>query len=203
MPKPEVTNIKLHNMLNPKQYDLILASGSPRRKQLLEQLDLEVQVRLQEVDETIPDSVPVTEAACYLAEKKSQAYSCEHNNELIITADTVVVKNDTIFNKPSDKIDAKNMLVSLSGSKHLVITGVCMKTLNKTVAFSCSSEVKFKNLTDEEIEYYIGKYQPFDKAGAYGIQEWIGYVGVEEIHGSYFNIMGFPVHEFCKRLQDF
>ena len=175
-------------------YTLILGSQSPRRKQLLEGLDIEFEVRTIEIDETFPDDIPQNTVAEYLAREKGKAHlSSMNENELIITSDTVVVCDNQILGKPKNRVHAQEMLRMLSGKTHQVITGVCLTSKDKTVSFSDVTKVVFKNLTDEQIDYYIDKYQPFDKAGGYGIQEWIGYTGISSIEGSYFNVMGLPV----------
>ncbi len=175
-------------------YTLILGSQSPRRKQLLEGLDIEFQVRTIEIDETFPNDIPLNTVAEYLAREKGNAHlSSIKENELIITSDTVVLCDNQILGKPKNREHAQEMLRMLSGKTHQVITGVCLTSKDKTVSFSDVTKVVFKNLTDKQIDYYIDKYQPLDKAGGYGIQEWIGYTGISSIEGSYFNVMGLPV----------
>jgi septum formation protein len=179
---------------NLKDYKIILASQSPRRKALLKGLDLTYETRLiPDIDETFPDSMAGSEVPLFLAKRKAQAYKL-NKNEILLTADTVVLLEDKILNKPQDEQDARQMLESLSGKKHEVVTGVCLTSTEKQKAFSCSSFVFFKTLSAEEIDYYLINYKPFDKAGAYGIQEWIGFAAIDRIEGSYFNIMGLPVH---------
>lgn len=192
----------LSNLSNKK---LILASQSPRRKQLLQGLGIDFSVFVKEnIDEVFDANIPTEKVAEFLAKKKADSYQdIITENTIIITADTVVVHNNTILNKPKDKQDAINMLKSLSDNKHEVITGVCIKSAYKAVLFSSSSLVYFKNLTGNEIDYYIEKYKPYDKAGAYGIQEWIGYIGINRIEGSYFNIMGLPVDLIYNELNQF
>lgn len=183
---------------------IILASGSPRRKELMQGLDIPFEVRVKETDESYPESLEKDKVALYLAEKKSEAYLSElKENEIIITSDTTVLKDDVLFNKPKDKADAKNMLQQLSGTSHKVITGVCIRSKEKKISFDSVSLVQFKTLKEEEINYYIDKYKPFDKAGSYGIQEWMGYIGIEKIEGSYFNIMGMPVFKIYEELNRF
>lgn len=186
-------------------YNIILASNSPRRKELLSGLDLQYTVKvLQDVDESYPNTLPDEEIATYIAKKKANAYSsCIETNTLLITADTIVIQDGRVYGKPVDLEDAKEMLRQLSGKTHRVITGVCITTQNKQHSFSVASEVRFSELQDNEIEYYVNKYHPLDKAGAYGIQEWIGYVAVEHISGSYFNIMGLPVQRLYQELKNF
>ena len=184
---------------------LILASNSPRRKELLEGIDVEFEIRvLPQIDETYPESLPVEEIGEYLARKKATSYLPDlKNNELLITADTVVLLNDRILEKPVDAEDAKRMLKILSGKTHRVITGVCLSTKNKQVSFLDTAHVTFGELLDEEIDYYVSTYMPMDKAGSYGVQEWIGYVGVKRIEGSYYNVMGLPIYKLYKALKSF
>jgi len=185
------------------QYKLILASNSPRRKELLAGLGLPFEVRvLQDIDESYPDSLPVSEVALYIAGKKADAYrAVVKADELIITADTVVIVGDEILGKPVDEADAVRMLRLLSGRTHQVTTGVCLLTATSEHRFAVTTDVTFKSLSDEEINYYVDTYKPFDKAGAYGIQEWIGYVGVTCLHGSYYNVMGLPVQRIYEVLR--
>lgn len=183
----------------------ILASNSPRRKELLAGLDLDFEVKvLSDIDESYPEDTPVGEVAEYIARKKAAAYQAMiHDDELVITADTVVVVDQEILGKPVDAADARRMLCLISGREHQVITGVCLTTTEKIHSFSVSTDVAFKLLSENEIDYYIEHYKPFDKAGAYGIQEWIGYIGVTSLHGSYFNVMGLPVQRIYAELQKF
>lgn len=183
-------------------YKIILASNSPRRKELLSGIDIDYTIKtLRDVDESYPDSIPKEEIAEFIARKKSSAYLPDlKDDELLITADTVVLLDNTVLGKPKDKTDAKRMLQMLSGKTHRVITGVCMVTRKKEICFSATAFVTFGKLSDEEIEYYVEKYQPMDKAGAYGVQEWIGYVAVERIEGSYFNVMGLPIYQVYQEL---
>lgn len=179
---------------------LILASNSPRRKELLAGLDIPFEVHvLQGVDESYPESLPSEQVAEFIATQKAKAYQV-NPDEIVITADTVVVVDDEILGKPVDEEDAKDMLRKISGKSHHVITGVCLKGYDKQKSFSVDTEVTFKELQDAEIDYYIKHYQPFDKAGAYGIQEWIGYIGVTSIQGSYFNVVGLPVQRIYNEL---
>ena len=186
------------------KYKLILASNSPRRKELLAGLGVPFEVRvLQDIDEHYPENLPVNEVARYIAKEKADAYRrIVAADELIITADTVVIVGDEILGKPMDEADAVRMLRLLSGRTHQVTTGVCLLTAEKERCFDVTTDVTFKTLTDEEIHYYVNRYRPFDKAGAYGIQEWIGYIGVTGLNGSYYNVMGLPVQriyqEFTK-----
>jgi septum formation protein len=183
-------------------YKLILASNSPRRKELLAGLGMPFEVRvLQDIDEQYPDDLPVNEVARYIAKEKADAYRrIVAPDELIITADTVVIVGDEILGKPVDEADAVRMLKLLSGRTHQVTTGVCLLTAEKESCFDVTTDVTFKALSDEEIHYYVDHYRPFDKAGAYGIQEWIGYIGVTGLHGSYYNVMGLPVQRIYQEL---
>ena len=181
---------------------LILASNSPRRKELLGGLGIPFEVRvLQGIDESYPETVPTDKIAEFIATNKAKAYEVAAD-EILITADTVVIVDDEILGKPSDADDASQMLRKLSGKSHHVITGVSLKSYDKQKTFSVDTEVTFKTLSESEIDYYMTRYKPFDKAGAYGIQEWIGYIGVTSLRGSYFNVVGFPVQriydELCK-----
>ena len=182
---------------------LILASNSPRRKQLMHDIGFEFIVKTKETDESFSENIPLIEVPIYLAEKKANAFKNELKNEIIITADTVVIIGDEILNKPADEKEAFEMLSLLSGRKHEVITGVCLLSENKKVLFSDLTEVFFKVLSKQEIIFYINKYKPFDKAGSYGAQEWMGMVAIEKIIGSYFNVMGLPVHKVYEELIKF
>ena len=195
----------LDTLKNIKNYHIILASNSPRRRELLSGLGLDFEVHvLTGIDESYPVCLPSVKVAEYIAKQKASAYlETLAGDELLITADTVVVVDDDILGKPSDATDAFRMLRLLSGRSHQVITGVCLATCQQQRLFSVSTDVTFKTLSDEEINYYIERYQPFDKAGAYGIQEWIGFVGVTSLNGSYFNVMGLPVQRIYTELQCF
>ena len=186
-------------------YKLILASNSPRRRELLAGLDVDFEVRvLPGIDETYPENLPAVEVAEYIALKKAEAYrGMLADGELVITADTVVIVGGEVLGKPADAAVATQMLRKLSGCTHQVITGVCLTTRDRTEHFSVTTEVTFRELSDDEIQYYIKKYQPFDKAGAYGIQEWIGYVGCTGLSGSYYNVMGLPVQRIYAELLRF
>lgn len=184
-------------------YKLVLASGSPRRQQLLRELRVPFTVRVVPVEEDYPDTLPATEVAAYLAEKKGQAHQkLMADDELIITADTVVLVNDHILNKPADAPDARRMLARLSGQAHQVITGVSLTGSKSVNTFSDTTTVHFRDLTAEEIDFYVQHYQPYDKAGGYAIQEWIGMVGIEKIEGSYFNVVGLPIEKLYRKLQE-
>jgi septum formation protein len=187
------------------KYKYILASNSPRRKELLAGLGLDFEVRVIDgIDESYPDSLPAADVAQYIAEKKADAYRATlQPDEMIITADTVVIVGDDILGKPADAADAARMLREISGRTHQVTTGVSLLTADKQRSFSVTTDVTFKQLSDAEIQQYIEHYLPFDKAGAYGIQEWIGYIGVTGLHGSYYNVMGLPVQRIYTELQSF
>ncbi|MGD1843676.1 MAG: Maf family nucleotide pyrophosphatase [Thermonemataceae bacterium] len=180
---------------------IILASQSPRRQQLLQALGLTFEVKSKNVEEHFPEEMPTNEIPTFLAKKKAVAFEEEIQEELVIAADTIVVHNGSVLNKPKDRAEAVEMLQRLSGSVHEVITGVCLYTKAQQTAFSDLTYVTFKTLTTEEIYYYIDTYAPFDKAGSYGAQEWMGMVGVERIEGSYFNVMGLPVHRLYEHLK--
>lgn len=191
--------------MNLDHYNIILASNSPRRKELLSGLDLHYKVKmLPDVDESYPENLKGKEIPIYIAKEKAEAYqSYIKDDTLLITADTIVLLDGHVYGKPVDLEDAKRMLHKLSGKTHQVITGVCITTKQKQHTFGVTSEVRFAKLEDSEIDYYVDKYKPTDKAGAYGIQEWIGYVAVEYISGSYFNIMGLPVQRLYQELKKF
>ncbi len=181
-------------------YSLLLGSKSPRRLQLLQVAGFDPEVVEIISKEVFPQLLPVMEVARFLAEQKAEAYIGNLENQILLTADTIVTIDDQILGKPKDDQEAKQMLMKLSGKKHLVITGTCLKTNTNSISFDECTEVYFKILTEEEINYYVDKYHPLDKAGAYGIQEWIGMIGVEKIVGSYFNVVGLPVHLVVKHL---
>ena len=184
-------------------YNIILGSQSPRRKELLAGLDIEFTTKvILGLEETYPDTLQGEEIPIYLAEQKADAYTLE-DNDLLITADTIVWLDGHVYGKPADEAEAREMLRSLSGKTHDVITGVCVRTNKKNVSFASTTKVRFAELTDAEIEHYVNKYRPMDKAGAYGIQEWIGYIGVEHIEGSYFNVMGLPIQRLYTALKNF
>ena len=189
---------------------IILASNSPRRKELLAGLGIPYDVFvLQGIDESYPDDLPANEVAEYIARKKAKAYRNENAKlsiincqlSIILTADTIVVCDGEILGKPHDAADACAMLRKLSGKTHQVYTGYCLQTADKTVSGTVCSDVTFKELSDEEITYYVEKYKPLDKAGAYGIQEWIGYIGITGIRGSYYNVMGLPVQRIYEEIK--
>lgn len=184
--------------------NIILASNSPRRKELLSGLGLTYEVRtLPGIDESYPDTLQGEEIALYISAQKAAAYlSTLQNDELLITADTIVCLDGKVLGKPIDETDAARMLRTLSGKTHQVITGVTLATTTAKRSFASVSEVTFAALTEDEIQYYITHYRPLDKAGAYGIQEWIGFIGVERIEGSYFNVMGLPVQRLYRELKE-
>jgi septum formation protein len=181
-------------------YNIILASGSPRRQQFLRDLDIPFTIQLKEVDEIYPQHLQSNEITEYLADLKANAFSELNENDLLITSDTIVWLDNKALGKPKDSEDAFDMLSQLSGKKHQVITSVSIKGKNFQKMISDTTDVYFKKLSTEEINYYINTYQPFDKAGSYGIQEWIGFIGIESIKGSYFNVMGLPVQKLYKEL---
>jgi septum formation protein len=186
-------------------YKIILASNSPRRKELLAGLDLQFEVRvLQGIDESYPADLPTQKIAEFISKKKADAYvETMADDELVITADTVVILGNEVMGKPHDEADAKRMLGELSGRTHQVATGVTLSTRQRQTSFSVVTNVTFKQLSADEIDYYVRTYQPMDKAGAYGIQEWIGYIGVTALEGSYFNVMGLPVQRIYEALKRF
>ena len=189
---------------NLKNYHIILASNSPRRRELLGGLGIDYEVRvLNDIDESYPATLPVADIAEFIAAKKADAYRATMADELIITADTVVICGNEVMGKPTDEADACRMLRQLSGRVHHVTTGVCLTTSQQQRRFSVTTEVTFKQLSDEEISYYVTRYRPFDKAGAYGIQEWIGYIGCTGLNGSYYNVMGLPVQRIYQELLKF
>lgn len=185
-------------------YNYILASKSPRRNQLLQSLGIKFQVMVKDVEENYPKNLIKEEIPVFLAELKAKPFLLEaKENDLIITADTIVYFKGKVLGKPKDSIDAFQMLQQLSGKEHQVITGVCLTAQHKQKSFHSISNVQFKNLTDSEIEYYVSEFQPYDKAGAYGIQEWIGSVGITHIEGSFYNVMGLPIQKLYEEIQKF
>lgn len=188
-----------------RDFKVILASNSPRRSELLSTLNIPFEIKvLKGINEDYPQNIATIDVARYIAENKAQQYyQSLKTNDLIITADTVVIVDNQILGKPSDKDDAIKILKLLSDKTHLVVTGVCLKKENKTISFKDITEVTFKKLLDNEIDFYVNHFKPFDKAGAYGIQEWIGCIGVTGIKGSYFNVMGLPIHKVYQQLSLF
>lgn len=183
------------------KYKIILGSGSPRRQQLLQDAGLNFRVEPINADESFPGNLQGEQIAKYLCEKKATAYpGALKDDELLITADTIVWINDIVLNKPADEFEAKQMLQLLSGKMHRVFTGVCLKTAKTQTSFTDETKVYFKHFSEAELDYYIKTCKPFDKAGSYGAQDWLGLVGVEKIEGSYFNVMGLPVHRVYEEL---
>lgn len=186
------------------KYTLILASASPRRRMLLEQLGFKAETRESFVDESFDPRLNREEIPCFLAKKKADSMrDILIPRELLITADTIVWLRDEALNKPANAHEAKEMLMKLSGQKHEVITAVCLTSYEKQIIFHAITEVWFDTLTEEQIDYYIEHYKPYDKAGAYGIQEWIGYVGISKINGCFFNVMGLPLSRLYNELMGF
>lgn len=184
------------------KYKVILSSNSPRRKELFAGLGIDFEVRvISGIDESYPSDIPLKNVPQYIAKEKAAAYDIA-TDELVVTADTVVIVDNEILGKPVDEDEARKMLRKLSGRSHEVITGVCLTTCELQRSFAVTSEVTFKKLSEEEIEYYVKNYHPLDKAGAYGIQEWIGYIGVTSLYGSYFNVMGMPVQRIYEELRN-
>jgi|TARA_B110000240_G_C13479865_1_gene444811 septum formation protein len=191
-------------MLDLKNYKIILGSNSPRRKEILTSMGISFSINAANIDEKVPKDISAYNYAEFLAIQK-----CDYlrpnlkTNEILITADTTVLIDNQILNKPNNYIEAGIMLKKISDNSHSVITGVCISSTNKKITFTCETEVKFKKLSNQEIEFYINKYQPLDKAGSYGIQEWIGLIGVEEIKGSYTNVVGLPSSKLYNELNKF
>ena len=185
---------------NLKKFNIVLASNSPRRKELMSGLGVDYVVKtLPDVDESYPDTLQGEEIPAYISREKAEAYqSMIEPDELLITADTIVWMNGEVLGKPKDREDAIRMLRKLSGASHQVITGVCLTTKGWQNSFTVTTDVTFAVLSEEEIVYYVDKYSPMDKAGAYGVQEWIGFIGVESISGSYYNVMGLPVQKLYR-----
>lgn len=183
-------------------YKFILASKSPRRQELLKSLGIDFEVKLKEVEETYPNHLKQSEIPVYLAELKAKAFQSDlKENEVLITADTVVYLEDKVLGKPQNYEDAFQMLSELSNKEHQVITGVTLTTMDKMTSFYASTKVQFKALSNDEINYYVETYKPFDKAGAYGIQEWIGTIGIDHIEGSFYNVMGLPIQKLYEEIQ--
>ncbi len=190
---------------NLKKYNIVLASKSPRRQELLKGIGIDFSVITKDVDESYAPNISVYDVAPFLSIKKAKAFEGDElpENYMVITADTVVIVDDKILGKPKDAEDAREMLNMISGKKHSVITGVTIRTDDKVKTFSVVSKVSFEVLDQDEIEYYVNNFKPYDKAGAYGIQEWIGYIGVNYVEGSYFNVMGLPTQKLYKMLKTF
>lgn len=191
--------------MNLTRYQIVLGSNSPRRKELLSGIDVNYHLRVpQDVDETYSEDLPYDEIPEYLAKKKALAgLKSLTDGELLITADTIVVLEGEVLGKPQNKKEVCNMLRRLSNKTHQVITGVCLTSKEKQVCFSDITRVTFEKLTDEEINYYLNNYNPIDKAGSYGVQEWIGYIGVKHLEGSYFNVMGLPINRLYQAIKRF
>lgn len=187
-----------------ENYQIILASKSPRRRQLLEEAGLPFQVKTLEVEENYPDDLAVEEVPVYLAKKKARASQAllQSDNDVILAADSVVILDGVIYGKPADEAEAHAMLAKLSGQEHQVITGVCLLTKDQEIAFGDLTKVKFAPLSKADIDYYVSNFKPFDKAGSYAIQEWIGLCKIEKIEGTYANVMGLPVERVWKALQE-
>lgn len=182
------------------KHPLILASSSPRRQYLMKEAGFQFTIEKPEVDESFPDTLPVEQVARYLALKKAEYFRKDIIHQLVVTADTVVILENQILNKPESRAEAIAMLEKLSGKTHRVMTGVCILSAEKEESFDDTTEVTFKKLSQEEIEYYIDNYKPYDKAGAYGAQDFIGMIAIEKIVGSYFNVMGLPIHKVYTHL---
>ncbi|MBD5275630.1 MAG: septum formation protein Maf [Bacteroides sp.] len=189
---------------NIRKYDVVLASKSPRRKELLGMLDVPFEIRVKDgIDESYPADMPAVEVAEYLSRLKGKAYAEDiRENEMVITADTIVILDGKIYGKPKNEDDAIDMLMQLQGRTHIVASGVCVATKEKIVSFTTTTEVTFAPLSRDEAAWYVEKYRPLDKAGAYGIQEWIGCAAVARIDGSFYNVMGLPVHQLYNVLKD-
>ena len=183
-------------------YNVILASGSPRRQQFFKDLEIDFSIQLKEIEEIYPENLKGVAITDYLSNLKSDAFSTLNDNDLLITSDTIVWLEGKALGKPKDAKDAFTMLRAMSGKKHEVITSVCLKSTSFQKIINDITIVTFKELSDDEIHYYINNYKPFDKAGAYGIQEWLGFIGIEKIEGSYFNVVGLPVHKLYKELMN-
>lgn len=190
---------------NLKKYHILLASKSPRRRELLSELRIPFNsISIGGIDESYPDSLPKKDVPQYLADRKADAYlSVIKDNEMIITADTLVIKDNHIFGKPNSEEEAFQMLMDLSDSSHIVVSGVCIVTKDRRTSFTATTEVKFSKISEEDARYYIENFHPMDKAGSYGIQEWIGCIAVEWIKGSFYNVMGLPIHALYKELKSF
>jgi septum formation protein len=191
-------------LLNLSEYKIILGSKSPRRQELLKGLDIDFEIRTKNVDESYSESLSPAEIPRFLAHKKAEAFQDDlEEGEILITSDTVVAWEDGIYNKPQSAVEATEMLRQLSGGTHRVITGVCLTAKERQSVFHDSTTVYFAALSDREIEHYVSRYLPFDKAGAYGIQEWIGYIAIEKIDGSFYNVMGLPTQKLYAELKKF
>ena len=184
--------------------NIILASGSPRRQQFFKEMDLHYTIRLKEIEEIYPEHLQAEEITNFLAELKASAFENElEENDILVTSDTIVWLNGKALGKPKDYDDAFQMLQQLANQTHEVITSVCLKSIDKTEVFHCVTKVTFANLSDEAIKYYLDNYQPFDKAGSYGIQDWIGLIGISKIEGSYTNVVGLPTEMLFQKLMNY
>lgn len=190
---------------NLKKYHILLASKSPRRRELLSELRIPFNpVSIGGIDESYPDNIPKVDVPQYIADRKADAYlSCITGNEMVITADTLVIKDDHIFGKPHSEQEAFDMLMELSDAVHQVVTGVCIVTKDRRISFTSITDVKFSKISEDDARYYIDNFRPLDKAGSYGIQEWIGCIAVEWIKGSFYNVMGLPIHRLYQELKIF
>ena len=187
-----------------KNQRIILASGSPRRQQFLRELDVDFEIQLKDIEEVYPEHLKDSEITNFLAKLKASAFTDDlKQNDILITSDTIVWLNDKALGKPKDFNDAFDMITEMSGKTHKVITSVCLKTIDKEVVFFDETLVTFANISSEEIKYYLDNYKPYDKAGSYGIQEWIGLVAIEKIEGSYANVVGLPTHKLYQELMKF
>lgn len=187
---------------NLRNKNIILGSGSPRRKELLSCLNHDFEIRTKQIDESYPLDLNINKVAEFIANKKSDYYTLK-KDEILITADTVVICNKKILGKPKDEKQATEMLVQLSSTTHKVMTGVCIRSNNKKMRFSASTYVSFNQLEISEIQFYIDNYKPFDKAGSYGIQDWIGQIGVKKIEGCFYNVVGLPISKLLKEIKKF
>jgi len=185
-----------------KNKNIILASKSPRRQALLSGLDIDFTIDVRPIDEVYPDDIEAVKVPEYLAKLKAKAFEGEiEDNDVLITSDTIVILGDRILEKPKTEAEAKEMIRAMAGNTHTVVTGVAITLHSEQIVFSDHTQVTFTHLTEEEIDYYIEKYQPYDKAGAYGVQEWIGYVAIDKLEGSYYNVMGLPLHKLYAELK--
>src|SRR5688572_3641375 len=185
----------------PLDRPLIVASSSPRRQYLMKEAGFNFTVEKPDVDESFPGDLPVDQVAKYLAEKKAEYFRLAMKDEIVLTADTVVILQNQILNKPADRSEAIHMLEMLSGNSHVVMTGVCIMSKEKETSFDDTTKVTFESLTKAEIEFYVDQYKPYDKAGAYGAQDWIGMIAIQKIEGSYFNVMGLPINKVYQHLK--
>lgn len=185
-----------------KDYKIILASGSPRRQAFFKELDIDFEIKVKEIDEKYPAHLMGSEITDYISQRKASVFQKLQDNEILITSDTIVWMESEAIGKPKDFKHAKKMLQQLSGKMHKVITSVCFTTSDFQITINDTTKVWFRNISEVEIDYYLKTYKPLDKAGSYGIQEWIGYIGIEKIEGCYFNVMGLPIRLVYKTLKD-